>query len=121
MIWEALKVWLHFPSVESFFSLRGFVVSFVALLLLAGLARLALAIGRRAWRLTHGARSGPAAQNVGDATYRRLLQALEGQGIVRPAPETPREFARRAARAIDTVTYTPMATPTSWPYSTNSL
>ena len=100
IIGETLKVWLSFPSVESFFSLRGFLVSFGALLLLAGLIRVAVGLARWLWRATRGDRSDPSAQAVGDSFYRRLLQLLEAHGITRPIAETPREFARRAAQFL---------------------
>jgi len=100
MIGETLKVWLSFPSMESFFSLRGFVVSFTALSLLAGLIRLAVGLARRLWRISRGRQADPSAQAVGDSFYRRLLQLLETSGITRPVAETPREFARRAAQFL---------------------
>jgi len=100
MIGETLKVWLSFPSMESFFSLRGFAVSFAALVLLAGLIRLMIGLARWIWRLGRGRKADLSAQSVGDSFYRRLLQLLETSGISRPAAETPREFARRAAQFL---------------------
>ncbi len=97
MIGEALRGLLHFPSVESFFSLKGFVVSFGALLLLAGLIRLGVGLARWLRRLTRGGRAGQSSQAVGNLFFRRLLQLLEPAGVTRPVAETPREFARRAA------------------------
>jgi hypothetical protein len=95
IIGDAIRGWLHFPSVESFFSLRGFVVSFVALLLLVGFVRLvAWAIRRR--RLS-GSKSEGSTESAGILFYRRLLHVLSGYGLERPPAETPREFARRAA------------------------
>ena len=92
-----LRNWLHFPSVESLFSLRGFVVSFVVLLLIAGLFRLATWVVRKLLRRF----SGPKVENTpgmaGIQFYRRLLRLLGECGLDRPASETPQEFARRAA------------------------
>ena len=94
---EVIRGWLHFPSLESFFSLRGFLVSFAGLLLIAGMARLA------AWlvgRIIRRFRAGKAQDSPGMAGihfYRRLLRLLGEYGLDRPAAETPMEFARRAA------------------------
>ncbi len=100
MIGETLRGLLSFPSVESFFSLRGFLVSFIGLLLLAGLIRLAIALFHLARRLGRWHAADPSPQAMGDSIFRRLLQLLEGFGITRPAAETPREFARRAAQHL---------------------
>ena len=96
LIGEAIRTWLSFPSVESFFSLRGFLVSFVALLLLAGLGRLAAwGVGRLIRRL-----QGPKADDLPGLAaiqfYRRLIRLLGEYGLDRPPAETPLEFARRA-------------------------
>jgi hypothetical protein len=92
-----IRGWLDFPSFESFFSPRGFVVSFLTLLIVVALARATSWVVRRAIRQFAGPKvegpSGPA--NV--QFYRRLVQLLAGFGLERPAAETPREFARRAA------------------------
>ena len=100
IIGETLRVWLHFPSSESFFSLRGFLVSFVGLLLLAWLFRLMFSLVRALWRVTRGGTTDLSSQAVGDSFYRRLLHLLEGTGMTRPIAETPREFARRAAQLL---------------------
>jgi len=92
-----LRRWLHFPSVESLFSLRGFVVSFVALLLLAGLVRLATWVVQSMIRRFAGQKAKDTAGTAGIQFYRRLLRLLCECGLDRPASETPQEFARRAA------------------------
>ena len=95
---STIRGWLHFPSVESFFSLRGFVVSFAALLLLVGLARLATWAVRRLIRRISGAegrgrrRAGRRSSSIGGCSSSSAEYGLE-----RPPAETPREFARRAA------------------------
>ncbi|WP_435006301.1 transglutaminase TgpA family protein [Tundrisphaera lichenicola] len=94
---EAIRGWLHFPSVESFFSLRGFVVSFLALLLLVAIARLANWSIRWLIRRISGSKSSESSDSAGIVFYRRLLHLLAGYGLERPPAETPREFARRAA------------------------
>ena len=102
MIGEMLRNLLHFPSVGSFFSVRGFIVSFLALLLLAGLIRLLVGLVRLIWRKTRGVRLDTSPHGVGDQFYRRLLSLLERIDIRRPMAETPREFARRAAQHLAT-------------------
>ena len=98
MIGEALRRLLDFPSVGSFFSLKGFLVSFGALLLLVGSIRLGLTVFRWVRRLTRGDRADDSSQTVGNLFFGRLLQLLEAQGLTRPRTETPREFSRRAAQ-----------------------
>ena len=94
---RAIREVLHFPSVESFFSLRGFVVSFVALLVLVGLARLATWLGGKALRRYRGQQAEHTSTAAAIQFYRRLLALLAEYGLERPPAETPREFARRAA------------------------
>jgi transglutaminase-like putative cysteine protease len=93
--------WLtDFPSVSSFFSVRGFFVSVFSLLLLVGLARLALWLdGRYGWRRRRGA-AAEAELASGVQMYRRLVALLESLGLRRPPAETPREFARRAGELL---------------------
>ena len=90
--------WLtDFPSPTAFFSVKGFVVSFLVMLLTVGLYGLA----RRLCRLLGRRLSGP--DDLADdpsgalAAYVRLVRVLESYGLQRPATETPREFARRAS------------------------
>src|SRR6185312_14555367 len=89
---ENIRNWLHFPSVESFFSLRGFLVSFVALLLLVGIARLFTWAVRRVIRRIAGPKVEDSSGMAGIQFYRRLLQLLAEYGLERPPAETPREF-----------------------------
>ena len=100
MIGAAIRRLLDFPSLESFFSFKGFVVSFGALLLLAGLIRLSVGLFRLLRRMTRGEAADTSSQAVGNSFFRRLLQLLEASGISRPVAETPREFARRAAEFL---------------------
>ncbi len=94
---QSVRDLLHFPSVESFFSLRGFVVSFAALLVLVGLVQLVAWLGRRLIRRYRGPRAAYASGAAAIQFYRRLLALLAEYGLERPPAETPREFARRAA------------------------
>ncbi len=95
---RAIRDWMfHFPNLSSFFSPRGFLVSFVSLSILYAVGRLVWSLTRkvrRRWRNPHADRS---AMAVGVLFYRRLVGLLEGCGLERPDWETPREFARRAA------------------------
>jgi hypothetical protein len=94
---ETIRRWLHFPSIESFFSLRGFLVSFAALLLIVGLGRLMAWATRRLMGRLSGSKVKDSAGMAGIHFYRRLLRLLAEFGLDRPPAETPREFARRAA------------------------
>jgi transglutaminase-like putative cysteine protease len=94
---EAVRRWLHFPSFESFFSLRGFLVSFAALLLIVALVRLATWLVRRILRRFSGPKNEDLPGMAGIQFYRRLLRLLAEYGLDRPPAETPLEFARRAA------------------------
>jgi protein-glutamine gamma-glutamyltransferase len=94
---KAIRGWLHFPSVESFFSLRGFLVSFAALLLIVGLVRLITWLVGRIIRRFSGPKGEDLTGMAGIHFYRRLLRLLAEYGLDRPPAETPLEFARRAA------------------------
>ena len=97
---QKLRVWaermLHFPNVRAFISVRGFLVSFLGLLILAGLFRSLGALLRRifGWARVDDDRSG--SLPVGAAQYRRLALLLSSYGLERPPAETQEEFARRA-------------------------
>lgn len=87
---------LDFPDVRSFFSLQGFVVSVLTLLLLAGLYGLGRWILRRTF--FRGRRAGDHGDDsgAGIVAYRRLMSLLSDLGLHRPPAETPLEFSRRA-------------------------
>ena len=75
------------------------------LLGVAALARLALSrAGRRAVRRLLGVSPGASADGsdeaVGTASFARAMRLLAELGLERPAAETPREFARRAAAVL---------------------
>jgi transglutaminase-like putative cysteine protease len=93
----ALLKLLHFPTVEAFISVRGFVVSFIALLILAGVMKLISVVVRRLIRWYRGDDSEIGPLSAGAAQYRRLAQLLAEFGLERPPAETQDEFARRAA------------------------
>ncbi len=97
IMYDGLRALLHFPSMESFFSFRGFLVSFGALLLLAGFARLLTWVVGRVIRRFAGAKLDDSPGMVGIQFYRRLVVLLAEYGLERPPAETPLEFARRAS------------------------
>ena len=94
---RALRWLTDFPNLTAFFSVKGFVVSFVVMLLTAVAFRLL----RRLWRLMrrHLVGTGQATSDPSGAlaAYVRLVRVLADYGLSRPPTETPREFARRAA------------------------
>jgi transglutaminase-like putative cysteine protease len=104
LIFEALRralAWLfHFERPYEFFSVRGFVVSVVVMLLaVAGFAVLRWLVGRVLRRL-RGEVQGEDGLGSGLAAYHRMIRLLAEAGLERPESETPREFARRAASAL---------------------
>ncbi|HEY2155097.1 MAG TPA: DUF3488 and transglutaminase-like domain-containing protein [Isosphaeraceae bacterium] len=96
-IQEAFGWLFRFRDVSSFFSRKGFFVTFLGLGFLVFLAWAARAAFRRIRSRWAGARADESALAAGVLFYRRMVSLLEGFGLERPAPETPREFARRAA------------------------
>ena len=94
---EYLRNLFSFPSVESFFSLRGFTVSFLILLILVGLIRVGAWYFRKIYHRISGKKTEHDTESAGITFYRRLLELLREYGLERPPAETPREFARRAA------------------------
>lgn len=101
---EKTRAWLrrllHFPDARSLISVRGFAVSFVVLLLLAGLARASVWLVRRLAAWVRGPDPDAVALAAGAAHYRRLAQLLGEYGLERPPAETQDEFARRATQFL---------------------
>lgn len=85
-----------FRDVAAFVSVRGFVVSFVGLLALAGLGRGSWWFGWRVYHWLRGDREESAALSASQISYRRLIQLLSEFGLERPSAETQFEFANRA-------------------------
>ena len=92
---------LNFRDVRSFISVRGFVVSFVAMLLMVGLFQALKGATLKLVRWVRGPDVDTSALAVGAAHYRRLTQLLSGLGLERPPAETQEEFARRAGDFLD--------------------
>ena len=91
---------LHFPDAKSFFSLRGFLVTFIPLVILVGLVRLGAWIWRRLWLrfggpVDEGDPLAPAA-----AQYLRLANLLAELGLERKLHQTQEEFARSASTVL---------------------
>ncbi|MGC8643243.1 MAG: transglutaminase TgpA family protein [Isosphaeraceae bacterium] len=90
----------HFQSIGSFISVRGFIVSFLVLLLAALLFRLVSWLLRRLLRFWRGPDEDEAALTPGILFYRRLAQLLAEFELERSPAETQNEFALRAARFL---------------------
>jgi hypothetical protein len=90
----------HFPSVGALISVRGFVVSFVLGVLLAGLANLAYRLAQRLMRWLRGPTLDATSLMAGSYFYRRLVQMLAAYDLERNPTETQSEFALRAHRFL---------------------
>jgi transglutaminase-like putative cysteine protease len=105
-MWAVLRRaigWLfHFPDGYNFFSVKGFLVSVLVMLVLAGVLQAFLWVGRRIARWLRRGRVGDTVGDPGVAIYQRLVQLLAEHGLERPPAETPREFARRARDVLAT-------------------
>ena len=93
----ALANLLHFKNFGQFISIRGFIVSFVALLLLAGIIHLLRQLVLRLLRWYRGPNVDSDTFGAGVVFYRRLMTMLADLGLERPPAETQSEFARRAS------------------------
>lgn len=95
-----LRRQLHFPDAQSFVSVRGFAVSFIALTLLAAVARGAAWLVERLTGWRRGRDDDLTAHSAGVAHYRRLEHLLAALGKQRDSTQTQREFAVEAARFL---------------------
>lgn len=93
---DAIAWVFNFPNLAAFVSVRGFLVSFGLLTMLAGVIRVCYWLGRRFLRRLRG-NSQDALHASGTLFYRRLVDLLKMIGQDRTPSETPREFARRAS------------------------
>jgi transglutaminase-like putative cysteine protease len=91
---------LDFPSFASVFSVRGFLVAVLSLFLITGSVLAVRRVVRWLRSRRQGVRDDHDEQASAVAAYRRLVDLLGRIGLKRPAPETPREFARRAADSL---------------------
>jgi transglutaminase-like putative cysteine protease len=98
--WAWVIKLFHFESARSFFSPRGFAVSFVALLLLVGLVQALAWLIRRLLRWYLGPGEDIGSLSAGATHYRRLAQVLAEYDLERSPAETQDEFARRATHYL---------------------
>ena len=92
---KGFEVLFHFQDISAFISIRGFVVSFLVLSLLAGLAHLSIRLGRRLLRWLRGPGDDSASLSAGILFYRRLAHLLSRLELERTPAETQAEFAAR--------------------------
>ncbi len=90
----------HFRDPRALISIRGFIVSFMALAALSGSWYLVARLVRRWLRWLSGPGVDAALLNAGVLFYRRLAQVLAVYHLERGQAETQREFAGRAARFL---------------------
>jgi hypothetical protein len=97
---RGLAALFNFQDISAFISIRGFVVSFLALSVLAGLAHLSISLGRRVIRWFRGAQDNATSLTAGILFYRRMAQLLARLELERTPSETQGEFAARASRVL---------------------
>jgi protein-glutamine gamma-glutamyltransferase len=99
-----LRNWLaflfHFPDFSSFISIRGFAVSFVGLVLLAGVIHSAYRGVRAILARLRGPGTVAGSLFAGILFYRRLTQMLGELDLVRAPAETQNEFCLRAQKFL---------------------
>ncbi len=99
-----LRKWLarlfNFQNIDEFFSLRGFVVSFLALALATGLGFRLFRLGQTLVRWLRGPALDAARSSPGTLFYRRLSQILAVYDLERTPAETQSEFADRALESL---------------------
>ncbi len=100
LVSRGLAVLFHFQDISSFISVRGFMVTFMALCVLAGLVQVSTLLGRRMLRWLRGPGEDATSLTAGILFYRRLAQLLSRLELDRAPAETQAEFAARAARSL---------------------
>lgn len=91
-----------FENLSSLISIRGFFVSFILLTTLVLGLRSIFWLIRRLVRMYRGSETDSANIVAGILFYRRLALTLGKFGVKREPAETQQEFARRAARFLET-------------------
>ncbi len=89
--------WVFDFQKTSFFSMRGLLAILLLVLTISVIVFTGRWILLKLWRWWRGHRHDVDGLQQGVAFQRRLVQLLSEYGLERPAAETPREFARRAA------------------------
>ena len=101
---QLLRQWFkrlfHFPTINAFISVRGFIVSFVVLSVSAGLANVAYRLGQRLLLWLRGSSLSATSLTAGVLSYRRLVQMLAAYDLKRNPAETQSEFAHRAYKFL---------------------
>jgi hypothetical protein len=90
----------HFQDISALVSVRGFVVTFVLGLLVAGVANLVFRLAQRFMRWLRGPTADATSLTAGSLFYRRLAQLLAAYDLERNPAETQSEFARRAHKFL---------------------
>lgn len=90
----------RFRNLQSFISIKGFVVSFLVLCLAAGLTKGAIWLVKRLLAWWRGPIDDGAGATPGILFYRRLAQLLAQYDLKRSPAETQGEFAHRAYRFL---------------------
>jgi transglutaminase-like putative cysteine protease len=86
----------HFRNMSAFISIRGFLVSFLVLTLLAGIGNLLYRLAQRVLAWLRGPALDASSLTAGILFYRRLTQMLSEIDLERTPAETQSEFALRA-------------------------
>jgi transglutaminase-like putative cysteine protease len=97
---RAIAQLFNFQSLGAFISLRGFLVSFLVLSLVAAAFRFLLWLGKRLLRWWRGPIDDTVGLLPGILFYRRLAQMLAEMELRRNSAETQSEFAVRASRFL---------------------
>jgi len=101
---QRLRRWFarlfDFRDISALISLRGFVVSFIVLILVAALAHFVFRIAQRLLRWLRGPPLDATSRTAGIMFYRRLVQMLAEYDLRRTPAETQSEFAVRAHKFL---------------------
>ena len=100
LIRRGFAVLFRFENIGAFISIRGFVVTFLVLSVLAGLVHLLIRVGQRVLRWLRGPGEDSTSLTAGILFYRRLAQLLSRLELHRTPAETQGEFAARAAKFL---------------------
>jgi transglutaminase-like putative cysteine protease len=97
---RGLSALFNFQDISAFISIRGFVVTFLVLSVLAGLVHLSFSLWRRMLRWFRGPQDDATSLTAGILFYRRMAQLLSRLELERTPSETQGEFAARASRVL---------------------
>ncbi len=104
-LFARLRKWFaflfDFPDFSSFVSVRGFAVSFIGLVLLAGVVHSVYRVARSIMAWLRGPGTDASSLFAGILFYRRLTQMLGELDLVRAPAETQNEFGLRAQKFLN--------------------